>query len=310
MIPSPHNRKIFLNSFGGITSESFEGKDFLTEVSLRAAFKPYLLDLLQQAARTNRNFSIVFLDLDRFKKFNDKYGHQLGDEILKYIGSSLRLTLHDIPCRIFRYGGDEFVIVFPDKTPREAQRLVQVLKYNMSRRPVLFKGRFFKVTASYGISGYPGDGVGVETLVKKADMAQYTSKSQGRNLVTLASEIKSRRIYRAVMLLSIVMLYGLLALTARPLLKDVVESAVEFFVPRMMTEDNRQDILVLKNGFVLRGEITHETYQSLTFNRKIKDRTFSLYINKSEVQDKIYGSGTGSKERFGNYIQANPNPHK
>jgi len=303
-------KKTFDHSLRPGLPGDFQGRDFLTEVYSKAGFEPYLKELLRESRRKKKIFSIVFMDLDRFKKCNDKCGHLFGDEILKYVGSSLRLTFHDVRCKIFRYGGDEFVIVFPEKTPRETLRLVQLLKYNMKRRPILFKGRFFRITASYGIAGYPNDATQFKALVKKADMAQYTSKSQGRNLVTLASQIRSRRFYKTLMLISISVIYIMLFLSLQPVFKNLAETAVDFFGPRTAAENVNLDTIILKDGRVLQGKIRQETYQSLTLDYRLRDRTVSLYFDKVNVEKKLYGLKTGSRERFDAYIRVHPNPHK
>lgn len=265
-------------------------------------------EVLQQAEKKAEPFSVVFMDLDRFKKFNDKCGHTFGDEILKYIGSSLRLTFQDVPCQIFRYGGDEFVIVFPNKTPREAQRMVQLLKHNMAHRPVLFKGKFFRMTASYGISGYPKDGETIEDLVKKADMAQYTSKSQGRNLITLASQIRTRKFFRWVLFVNVLVIWAVLLLFSWPVLVRGVETVMGYLAPKVIQQDF--DSVIFLDGTIIRGRIIHETHHSLTIEYQVKGRKLSKYLDKDLIRERQYGSRTGSKERFREYLRQHPNPHK
>ena len=183
------------------------------------------------------------------------------------------------------------------------------MKYNMLRRPVLFKGKFFKITASYGIAVFPQDGRTVDDLVKKADMAQYASKSQGRNLVTLASEIRSRQVVRTFMSVLMAVLYIALFILSRPLLEKYWQLALTSLMPNLEAQYRKLDTVVLKDGTVVRGEIAQETHQSLTVNRKVKEHIISMYINKSEVQERTYGSQTTSRKKFDRYIKENPNPH-
>jgi diguanylate cyclase (GGDEF)-like protein len=294
----------------GVNLDVLEGKDYLTEVSLRASFRPFLKELIDAAESAKKNFAIVFMDLDRFKKFNDKYGHLFGDEILKYVGSSLRLSFQEVPCKIFRYGGDEFILVFPDKTAKEAQRMVQLLKYNMQRRPVLFKGRFFKITASYGIANYPSDGTTIDDLVKKSDVGLYFSKRQGRNYVTLAGEVRNRKVLNLAILIFSFVLYTILFLVGRPIIERYLDNAIAV-INQINTniQYKNLDTVTLKDGTVMRGEIAHETYRSLTLNRRTVHGILSMYLAKSEVMDKTYGLKTASRDRYEEYVRENPNPH-
>jgi len=303
-----NENQFFRNAINAVSPGGYVRRDFLTEVNARVLFKPFLKEVLQQAKRDNQAFSVVFMDLDRFKKFNDKCGHVFGDEILKYIGSSLRLTFQDVPCQIFRYGGDEFVVVFPDKSPREAKRMIQLLKYNMARRPVLFKGKFYKMTASYGIAGYPQDGETIDDLVKKADMAQYASKSQGRNLITLANQIRSRKLYRQLLYATVTGIWMLLLVQTWPDLVRQTQFAIAYLTPRIVKQE--MDSVVLKDGVVISGKIIHETHHSLTMEYDVKGHNLSLYLDKEIIRERIYGSKTGAKERFENYVRNYPNPHK
>lgn len=307
-MPLPEKRDIS-NPFLKITPEDFEEKDYLTEVFLRSGFNFYLENLILKTEKEQSSFSVAFIDLDRFKKFNDKYGHLFGDEVLKYIGSSLRLTFQGIPCKIFRYGGDEFVVIFPGKSASEAKRLVQLLKHNMSHRPVLYKGKFFKLTASYGIASYPNDGMTADNLVKRADMAQYISKSGGRNLVTLASDIKTRRIYR-VLLFSLKLLTCILLLAfLQPIVTRWTQETMRILAFQLVAWDKDKDRIVLTDGRIFQGQINQETFSSLTLMRETKEGRISMYFEKSQIEEKIYGKKTHSKERFDAYLKEHPNPH-
>ena len=97
-------------------------KDALTGFYRREELVPYLEESLS-ASQTNQNStSVIIIDLDHFKKFNDRYGHQFGDEVLKHLSNLLRYTIQDKGA-IFRYGGDEFVVVLPVLTGKESFKL-------------------------------------------------------------------------------------------------------------------------------------------------------------------------------------------
>lgn len=156
-------------------------KDPLTECFFKETLAPYLVKLGEDYKKDRRPFSILFIDLDRFKPFNDKYGHPQGDEMLKYFSSSLRLSLGNLGIVPFRYGGDEFVIVFPGRNSGEAYLSSLRLKRNMKDRPFILNGRIFKLTFSGGIASYPHDGQTIDDLIEHADKAMYASKRHGHH---------------------------------------------------------------------------------------------------------------------------------
>ncbi|MBF0386544.1 MAG: GGDEF domain-containing protein [Candidatus Omnitrophica bacterium] len=285
-------------------------KDYLTEVYLRAAFVPYLQGLILESEGAGKAFSLVFMDLDHFKKINDNYGHPFGDEVLKYIGSSLRLSFQGIPSRVFRYGGDEFILVFPGTIGREAQRLVQLLRSNLDRRPILYKNKLFKVTSSYGIASYPADGKTVEALLKQADIALYFSKHRGRNVVSQASEVPSRQVVHKTIVLTTLAMCLLFAWVNWQFLRQNFQEAVR--ITSLMVEQVREidlDMVLLNDGTIMRGKIQHETDRTLTIQYKTTDGLESFYAEKSEVKRKTYGLKTPKSRRYDETRRQNPNPH-
>jgi diguanylate cyclase (GGDEF)-like protein len=175
-------------------------KDFLTNCFTRNSLYPFLDKLQLEASTTNKPFSIMLIDLDHFKTMNDKYGHVFGDDVLKYFSSSLRLVLEGDDVSgidknfIFRYGGDEFIIVFPGKRSHEAYRKAQRILYNIRRRHFLFRGRQFKITFSGGIATFPRDATSIDKLIECADRAMYFSKRHGKGKATQFSKIRVERI--------------------------------------------------------------------------------------------------------------------
>ena len=163
-------------------------KDFLTGFYTREHLISTLLKRAIDANLHKEKFSILLVDIDHFKKINDKYGHLWGDEFLKYVASTLRLTLEDKGL-IFRYGGDEFVVLFSTPDSKQAFMLAKQFNVVMRRRPFLFNGRLFKITISCGLATYPDDAQGAEELLKESDKALYFSKRYGRNTTTQAGKI-------------------------------------------------------------------------------------------------------------------------
>lgn len=130
-----------------------------------------------------KSLSLVFLDLDRFKRVNDEHGHLVGSELLGQVGRRIREL-----CRpsdlCFRFGGDEFVILMPGTTRAEALRMTQSIHLNLARS--VFKvgqGLEISIEASAGISAYPGDGRTTHAILSAADKRMYHVKSSGRGRV-------------------------------------------------------------------------------------------------------------------------------
>ena len=183
-------------------------KDFLTNCYTREAFIPFLKKMEEEFLTNKKPFSVLMMDVDHFKSFNDKYGHMLGDEVLKYFSSSLRLDLEDEENVPFRFGGDEFVMVFPNKAANDAYHLAARLRKNMRTRSCLIKGRQISVTFSGGVAGYPTDANNVEDVVEKADRALYYSKNHGRGRIIRYSDLAQKELLQLVTVVLILLVVG------------------------------------------------------------------------------------------------------
>jgi len=240
--------------------------DFLTKFYQREYLDLFLENILLESRLNKREFCLAVVDLDHFKRINDRFGHVFGDEILKYFCSTLRLTLTNTRHTSFRYGGDEFVVVFQEKNSKEAYRLLRKFSYNLSRRPFLMHNRFYRVTSSSGIACFPNDATTPDELVKMADSAAYFSKRNGRNLTTMSRKIKYLRLrnnFLAVCcLLSILWssyrLYRAMNIFIDPAFKKIRNV-------RVTLKPEYLDVLVLKNGAFLEGRILAETDDRIIF---------------------------------------------
>ncbi|HUB09189.1 MAG TPA: sensor domain-containing diguanylate cyclase [Myxococcales bacterium] len=144
-----------------------------------------------RARRFGHPLSIVFLDLDHFKTVNDTYGHQLGSQLLREVGSVLLSTLRAIDVAT-RYGGDEFVVLLPETDRAQAKLAAERLRQAMGERYFLKDhGLAVRITASFGVATFPDDASSADELMRKADMAMYQVKESGRDGVRLVSESRS-----------------------------------------------------------------------------------------------------------------------
>jgi diguanylate cyclase len=154
--------------------------DALTGLPNRVYFQMRLEQCLQRAKRYQRQFALLFLDLDRFKEVNDTLGHPVGDTLLCRVAEVLSAQIRTVDT-IARLGGDEFVIILEDiPAPHFAAHFADRIMGEFSQ-PLEIAGRELFVTLSIGISLYPGDGLEREALVQHADVAMYQTKKSGRN---------------------------------------------------------------------------------------------------------------------------------
>jgi diguanylate cyclase (GGDEF)-like protein len=162
-------------------------RDSLTRCLSRRTLLDALASRLSEARRHARPLSLALLDVDRFKRVNDSYGHLVGDQVLMALGRLLnaRFRLEDLRGR---WGGEEFVLVFPGETaPTTAALLSRVLdEFRALGFQSELGGRFF-VTFSAGISSFPGDGATVDALIRAADRRLYEAKRSGRAAVVAAA---------------------------------------------------------------------------------------------------------------------------
>ena len=154
--------------------------DSLTGISNRARLRIEAERMLKVARRHHQHLAVVFLDLDRFKQVNDSLGHEAGDQVLQEVAKRLTSCLRSSDC-VARFGGDEFTLLLGDLIHAEDVLLVtQKIEMALSK-PFLLARDEVLVTASLGVSMYPGDGDELKTLFRRADSALYHAKREGRN---------------------------------------------------------------------------------------------------------------------------------
>jgi len=160
-------------------------RDPLTNVYNRRFMTEFLSTELARSEREQLSVSVVLLDMDHFKQFNDVYGHKCGDVVLQEFSKFLmeRTRRGDIVCR---YGGEEFIIIMPNASLETAFDRADAWRQGFSETTIQYDDMKFSATFSAGIAVYPDHGLTGDALMQAADKALYQSKNNGRNRVTRA----------------------------------------------------------------------------------------------------------------------------
>jgi diguanylate cyclase (GGDEF)-like protein len=161
--------------------------DGITKLFIHRHFQVRLEEEIIRARRYNSPVSLIMIDIDHFKKFNDTYGHQTGDLVLIKVAETIKSTVRTNVDIAARYGGEEFAIILPETGKEEAALLAERLRKNIESKK-LFTNKYgeLKVTVSLGISGFPNDANNKSELISKADAALYKAKETGRNKLCIA----------------------------------------------------------------------------------------------------------------------------
>ena len=161
--------------------ERLSASDSLTGLSNRRILTQRLSEELLRSQRQSHSFTVLMLDVDHFKKYNDAYGHPAGDEVLKKVANILRNCTRAGDCTA-RYGGEEFAVLLSGKSGDTALQLAERIRTRVAAEE--FVGG--KVTISGGIAEFPHHGHTAEAVISSADEALYEAKREGRNRVVFA----------------------------------------------------------------------------------------------------------------------------
>ena len=161
-------------------------RDFLTGVFNRKSFERLIDEQMLLSKENNSELCLLMIDVDHFKKFNDKFGHLLGDEVLKIVARTLTDTLkgRDV---VARFGGEEFVVFLPETPIEGAIKVADMIRSGIADKGLKRKDTgetFGSITVSIGVSRFRHDNDTLLTLIKRADDALYSSKNNGRNCVS------------------------------------------------------------------------------------------------------------------------------
>jgi len=165
-------------------AEQLARTDVLTGLNNRRAFFELGNVILKNSLRHGHALSVVMLDIDKFKQINDKYGHAVGDEIIKFVANTLnqRKRESDITGRL---GGEEFAIIFQETNITQVLELTEQLREKVQQISVAFENLEINTTASFGIAQLDPECNTLDKLLAKADYALYQAKEEGRNRVII-----------------------------------------------------------------------------------------------------------------------------
>lgn len=167
--------------------EKLANTDPLTGIANRRYLFEELEGELIRSKRFNHPFSVLVLDIDHFKKINDTYGHDVGDEVIKGLVDTLNQSLREVDC-LGRLGGEEFVIILPETSTEGALLVAERLRRLVSGFTLDYKQKeIISITVSIGISSYCKEDLCVETILKRADEALYKAKQEGRDRIVINS---------------------------------------------------------------------------------------------------------------------------
>ena len=162
-------------------------RDELTRLLNRREFSRILNEEWDRSMRFKRPFVLVMVDIDHFKKINDTYGHQVGDEVLRHVASLLAGQVRNVD-RVARYGGEEFALIMIETDGKNAAEHIKRLGVLLAETPCVVESKNLtvEVTLSAGVATSIGDATSATDLVEVADKALYAAKTGGRNRIVMA----------------------------------------------------------------------------------------------------------------------------
>jgi diguanylate cyclase (GGDEF)-like protein len=160
--------------------------DMMTKLKMKHYFYTVLLEKMEQAALQDRALSIIMIDIDFFKKFNDTYGHLCGDAVLKQVARIIQGSVRAVDLAA-RYGGEEFCVLLTDTDLEHARAVAERIRQGVSGSVTEYEGFSLRVTVSLGAARYdPARDISGKSLIDRADRALYAAKQTGRDRVCTA----------------------------------------------------------------------------------------------------------------------------
>jgi diguanylate cyclase (GGDEF)-like protein len=169
--------------------EGIANLDGLTEIYNHRYFQEFLDKEISRAVRLENPLSLILTDIDNFKKFNDFYGHQAGDYVLKEVAQLCTELIREYDL-MARYGGEEFVFILPETGEADALTVAEKIRSAIEQHPFNYDGDNYRVTSSFGVAVLDGKATPIKKseLIERADKAMYMAKKKGRNRVEAFAE--------------------------------------------------------------------------------------------------------------------------
>ncbi|MBN1956620.1 MAG: GGDEF domain-containing protein [Desulfuromonadales bacterium] len=169
--------------------EGIANLDGLTEIYNHRFFQEFLDKEISRTVRLENQLSLILTDIDNFKKFNDFYGHQAGDYVLREVARLCGGLIREYDL-LARYGGEEFVFVFPETGETDALTIAEKIRTAIEQHPFSYAGDDYRVTSSFGLAVFDGKAKPIKKseLIERADKAMYAAKKKGRNRVEAYAE--------------------------------------------------------------------------------------------------------------------------
>lgn len=178
--------------FGGIALENGELfkktqdlaiHDGLTSLYTKGYFLERLREECKRAMRKDNSFTLLMLDIDHFKEYNDKFGHTAGDIVLKELSRSITGFFKGSNSIISRFGGEEFCVILPASDKKKGCDVAEQLRLSIEKMKIVLRKQETRITASIGVTSCPDDSCDENELIFKSDRAMYEAKQKGRNRV-------------------------------------------------------------------------------------------------------------------------------
>jgi len=160
--------------------------DDLTGLFTRHYFIGKLKDEAKRCQRLDQSISLMMIDIDFFKQYNDKFGHTAGDIVLKKVGLLLKASLSEYDSLFCRFGGEEFLVMLSGLNTQKSLSIAEILRKKIEKEKIVLRRQDTNITVSIGVASIPVDTKDEDELVQKADKAMYKAKEKGRNRVCTA----------------------------------------------------------------------------------------------------------------------------
>ncbi len=157
--------------------------DALTSLYTKGYFRERLREEFRRCSRQNIPLSLLMLDIDLFKNYNDRFGHTAGDLVLKRVSHMLGESLANFNAIISRFGGEEFCVIISGMDKKSAHGVAESLRQAVEKEKILLRRKENHISISIGVASFPADALDEDDLIRRADKAMYSAKQKGRNRV-------------------------------------------------------------------------------------------------------------------------------